>query len=111
MQFDRLQKEIFTLLSTKENDNYLDSLSNMALLNTNNNAALNSSVFEVKRRKIIEMDKEGAYIPYCTRMVFLKYYTENPTNMHFWGADDRKAYEKAIRKMLTPYLNTKNSQA
>ncbi|MEB3005347.1 DUF262 domain-containing protein [Capnocytophaga sp. G2] len=111
VQFDRLQKEIFTLLSTKENDNYLDSLSNMALLNTNNNAALNSSVFEVKRRKIIEMDKEGAYIPYCTRMVFLKYYTENPTNMHFWGADDRKAYEKAIRKMLTPYLNTKNSQA
>ena len=82
----------------------------MALLNTNNNAALNNSAFEVKRRKIIEMDKEGAYIPYCTRMVFLKYYTENPTNMHFWGADDRKAYKEAIIKMLIPYLNIENSQ-
>jgi len=110
IQFDTLQKEIFFLLSEEGNDSYLDSLDNMALLNTNNNAALNNSAFEVKRRKIIEMDKEGAYIPYCTRMVFLKYYTENPTNMHFWGADDRKAYKEAIIKMLIPYLNIENSQ-
>ena len=110
VQFDTLQKEIFLLLSEEGNDNYLDSLDNMALLNTNNNAALNNSAFEVKRRKIIEMDKEGAYIPYCTRMVFLKYYTENPTNMHFWGADDRKTYKEAIRKILNPYLNIENSQ-
>lgn len=110
IQFDTLQKEIFFLLSEEGNDSYLDSLDNMALLNTNNNAALNNSAFEVKRRKIIEMDKEGAYIPYCTRMVFLKYYTENPTNMHFLGADDRKAYKEAIIKMLIPYLNIENSQ-
>lgn len=110
IQFDTLQKEIFFLLSEEGNDSYLDSLDNMALLNTNNNAALNNSAFEVKRRKIIEMDKEGAYIPYCTRMVFLKYYTENLTNMHFWGADDRKAYKEAIIKMLIPYLNIENSQ-
>ena len=105
-QFNELQQEVFKQLSNETEGDYLDSLANMALLNVGNNAALNNSVFEVKRRKIIEMDKAGAYIPYCTRMVFFKYYTPTPSNLHFWGADDRGAYIKAIRETLKPYLRT-----
>ena len=105
-QFDELQKQVFSQLSNETEGDYLDSLANMALLNVGNNAALNNSVFEVKRRKIIEMDKAGAHIPYCTRMVFFKYYTPTPSNLHFWGADDRGAYIKAIRETLKPYLRT-----
>ena len=105
-QFNELQKEVFEQLSKETEGDYLDSLANMALLNVGNNAALNNSVFEVKRRKIIEMDKTGAYIPYCTRMVFLKYYTPTPSNLHSWGADDREAYIKAIEETLKPYLKT-----
>jgi conserved hypothetical protein len=105
-QFDELQKQVFSQLSNETGGDYLDSLANMALLNVGNNAALNNSVFEVKRRKIIEMDKAGAYIPYCTRMVFFKYYTPTPSNLHSWGADDREAYIKAIGETLKPYLKT-----
>lgn len=105
-QFDELQKEVFEQLSKETEGDYLDSFANMALLNIGNNAALNNSVFEVKRRKIIEMDKAGAYIPYCTRMVFFKYYTSTPSNLYFWGADDREAYIKAIEETLKPYLKT-----
>lgn len=105
-QFDELQKQIFSQLSNETGGDYLDNLANMALLNVGNNAALNNSVFEVKRRKIIEMDKAGAYIPYCTRMVFFKYYTPTPSNLHSWGADDREAYIKAIGETLKPYLRT-----
>lgn len=105
-QFRELQQEVFKQLPNETEGDYLDSLANMALLNVGNNAALNNSVFEVKRRKIIEMDKAGAYIPYCTRMVFFKYYTPTPSNLHFWGADDREAYIKAIRETLKPYLRT-----
>jgi hypothetical protein len=105
-QFDELQKQIFSQLSNETGGDYLDSLANMALLNVGNNAALNNSVFEVKRRKIIEMDKAGAYIPYCTKMVFFKYYTPTPSNLHSWGADDREAYIKAIGETLKPYLKT-----
>ena len=105
-QFNELQQEVFKQLSNETEGDYLDSLANMALLNVGNNAALNNSVFEVKRRKIIEMDKTGAYIPYCTRMVFFKYYTPTPSNLHFWGADDREAYIKAIEETLKPYLKT-----
>ena len=105
-QFRELQQEVFKQLPNETEGDYLDSLANMALLNVGNNAALNNSVFEVKRRKIIEMDKAGTYIPYCTRMVFFKYYTPTPSNLHFWGADDREAYIKAIREILKPYLRT-----
>lgn len=105
-QFDELQKQIFSQLSNETGGDYLDNLANMALLNVGNNAALNNSVFEVKRRKIIEMDKAGAYIPYCTRMVFFKYYTPTPSNLHSWSADDREAYIKAIGETLKPYLRT-----
>lgn len=105
-QFDELQKQVFSQLSNETGGDYLDSLANMALLNVGNNAALNNSVFEVKRRKIIEMDKAGDYIPYCTRMVFFKYYTPTPSNLHSWSADDREAYIKAIRETLKPYLKT-----
>ena len=105
-QFRELQQEVFKQLPNETEGDYLDSLANMALLNVGNNAALNNSVFEVKRRKIIEMDKTGAYIPYCTRMVFLKYYTPTPSNLHSWGADDREAYIKAIEETLKPYLKT-----
>lgn len=103
-QFRELQQEVFAQLSKETKVDYLDNLANMALLNVGNNAALNNSVFEVKRRKIIEMDKAGAYIPYCTRMVFFKYYTPTPSNLHSWSADDREAYIKAIEEILKPYL-------
>lgn len=87
---------------------YLHSLSNLALLNSNNNAALSNSTFDVKRNKIIEMDKKGEFIPFCTKMVFLKYYTPSEDNqLHFWGQADRIAYIDAINEVLKDYLNDK----
>ena len=57
------------------------------------------------RNSIIEMDKRGQYIPFCTKMVFLKYYTPSKDNqLHFWGEQDRIAYIKAINNVLEEYL-------
>lgn len=78
---------------------------NLALLNTADNAALNNSTFDVKRNDIIQMDKKGQYIPFCTKMVFLKYYTPSAENqLHFWGQADRIAYIKAINDVLSDYI-------
>ena len=78
----------------------------MALLNSSDNAALNNSTFDVKRNVIVEMDKNGQYIPFCTKMVFLKYYTPSEENqLHFWGQADRKAYVEAINRVLEHYLS------
>lgn len=107
-EFATLQKEVQEVLSEKGNTEYLHSISNLALLNTRDNAALNNSTFDVKRNKIIEMDKSGAYIPLCTKKVFLKYYTPSSENqLHFWGEADRKAYVEDINQVLKDYLGQK----
>lgn len=73
------------------------SVSNLALLASGHNSALNNAVFEVKRRRILELDRQGAYIPVCTRQVFLKYYTDaDAQQVHFWSDQDRDAYLRAI---------------
>jgi hypothetical protein len=84
----------------------MHSISNLALLSQPDNAALNNSVFEVKRRKIIDMDKKGEYIPICTRRAFLKYYNPKPSSEHFyfWSLDDRGNYLKEIKTVLKEYL-------
>jgi len=83
-----------------------DGLSNLALLSQPDNAALNSSAFAVKRREIVRLDKEGSFIPVCTRRAFMKYYVETaePVQNFFWSPDDRGAYLDEIRERLGKYL-------
>ncbi len=102
-EFDELQQRVIEILSVKGNKEYLHSIGNLALLKTGDNAALNNSTFDVKRNKILEMDRAGQFIPFCTKMVFLKYYTPSAEELHFWGQADRAAYIKAINEVLGPY--------
>ena len=106
--FDSLQQEVVGLLSEKGHSEYLHSIANLALLSFEANAALSNSTFDVKRNEIIKMDKEGAFIPFCTRMVFLKYYTLSAKNqLHFWGEEDRKEYVAEMNRILKDYLEEK----
>jgi hypothetical protein len=94
------------MLSVSGNTEYLHSIANLALLNTADNAALNNSTFDVKRNVIVDMDKKGQYIPFCTKMAFLKYYTPSADNqLHFWGQADRISYVNAINIVLADYLD------
>lgn len=105
LEFEDIQLRVIQKLSTQGNTEYLHSIANLALLNMSDNAALNNSTFDVKRNAIIEMDKKGQYIPFCTKMVFLKYYTPSASNqLHFWGQQDRISYIEAINNTLKNYL-------
>lgn len=104
-EFSEIQQKVVDLLSVKGNTEYMHSIANMALLSSADNAALNNSTFDVKRNEIIKMDKAGQYIPFCTRMVFLKYYTPSAdSQLHFWGHADRIAYVEAMNTVLMNYL-------
>jgi uncharacterized protein with ParB-like and HNH nuclease domain len=111
--FDLIFAKVFELLSENNEKSYMDIISNMALLSVAENAALNNSTFDVKRNKILEMDKKGEYIPICTRRVFLKYYTESQSNqLQFWGENDRNSYLDAMigdKGIVTPYLKQTNN--
>ena len=105
-QFEPLQIKVVEVLSPKgEDSEYIHQLSNMALLSSGQNSAVSNYTFDAKRNLILEMDKRGSYIPFCTKMVFLKYYSTEDANLHFWGKTDRDAYSEAMGKVLESYLN------
>lgn len=111
-KFNALSNRIIQVFSEVSDDHTddLHSISNLALLSQPDNTALNNSVFEVKRREIIRMDKEGRYIPLCTKRVFLKYYNDEISSQqtYFWGKEDRANYLKEIKKVLNSYLPSNN---
>jgi len=87
----------------------IHNISNMALLSGSVNSSISNSVFEVKRQLIMEKDAGGAYIPYCTRLVFLKYYNKGKDDFSvqqsfYWSEIDRKNYQANIEKVLKDVL-------
>lgn len=94
------------------------SIRNLALLASRDNSRLNNAVFEAKRQIILELDRNGEYIPLCTRHVFLKYYATTGTEqIHFWSEDDKQAYFDATTSEKTgvgaylkkEYMNQENA--
>ena len=93
---------IFTLVDASASSavHSVHSITNLALLSGGDNSALGNAVFEVKRRTILKLDRKGAYIPICTRQVFLKYYTDaDAQQIHFWSTQDRESY---LQAMISP---------
>jgi len=101
----KLRDVIVERLSDGDSGDYMHSLSNMALLRSDHNSALGNSVFYDKRKKIAKMTQEGKFIPFCTKMVFLKYYSlDENTQLELWENADREAYINAIKRVLGKYL-------
>lgn len=106
-KFQELEAELRAIYSPPDVDGTPEehALSNLALLERNDNSTLNNWVFEVKRQLVLSLDSKGSYIPICTRNVFLKYYTERRAQqLHFWSPQDRQAYMTSIERELTQYL-------
>lgn len=81
-----------------------DSLGNLCLLDRRTNRSYKNDSFKNKRKKIIEMEKIGTFIPLCTRNVFLKFYSKELKQLGQWSEADRKAYLDNIKEVLKDYL-------
>jgi hypothetical protein len=106
-EFKNLSERLLNLIptdSTNESD-YLQKIQNMALLGLTENISLSNSVYEVKRRKIMDMDKAGAFIPLATKRVFLKYYAPENSWQYpsVWTKEERERYKDEIRKCVEQY--------
>lgn len=104
---------LFNAISNDIKDDYgidLHSIDNIALLDKDTNSALNNEFFDAKRRIIIQRDREGKFIPICTRNVFLKYYSENAVQIHYWSESDREDYYNRICSDLEEYLPAKEEE-
>ncbi|MBR1932982.1 MAG: DUF262 domain-containing protein [Prevotella sp.] len=107
VKFSELADRITTLFSEQGDTEYVHSISNMALLQCSKNSALSNALFDAKCRMIRDMDAHGQFIPYCTKMVFMKYYSsdkQNNISLNFWGQKDREAYVAKMNEVLKSYL-------
>lgn len=90
------------ILSAEDTTN---SLGNLALLDSKTNRGYKNSVFPEKRSKIITKDKNGQFIPICTKNLFMKYYSSSTEHLYFWTQQDRTDYLKNIVEILSIYTN------
>nr|WP_321405401.1 DUF262 domain-containing protein [uncultured Carboxylicivirga sp.] len=108
------QQKVFEFFGDIKDEDQKHGIGNLALLDKNTNSALNNSTFSIKRQKMLTIDKEGgilrngkkmkAFIPICTKNTFLKYYSKDISQMHFWTEKDREDYQKNISQLLIDYL-------
>lgn len=81
-----------------------NSISNLALLDSKTNRSYGNSFFPIKRKRIIDNDGKGIFVPIATKNLFLKYYSTKSDNLMSWGEDDAKDYLEAIQLVLKDYL-------
>jgi Uncharacterized conserved protein len=104
------------------NDSEKNKIWNFALLDSSTNRGYGNAIFPQKRKVIIGKDQgkkitidkplnekieDGviAFIPPCTKNIFMKYYSIMPNNLREWDKDDAKAYLENIRTTLAEFLN------
>lgn len=86
-----------------------DSIGNLTLLNSSINREYRNALFPKKLRTLKRSDQEGAYIPVCTKYMFLKYYSNPQENvsafsMMRWRAADQEEYTTAIKESINKIL-------
>ncbi len=81
-----------------------DDISNLALLDAATNRSYGNSFFPIKRKRIIENDKNGIFVPISTKNLFLKYYSKKMGEIMYWSNNDAKDYLVAIKTTLRDFL-------
>ena len=105
--FKKFQKRFF------EDDNSIsdkDNISNLALLDSATNRSYGNAFFPIKRKRIIENDSNGVFVPIATKNLFLKYYTPRVNKPECWTKDDSRYYCDAIVKTINDYINPETDE-
>jgi uncharacterized protein with ParB-like and HNH nuclease domain len=105
--FEELFKEVVEHFNKDVSDKDLNDISNLALLDSVTNRGYKNAVFPIKRMTIIKREKEGTFIPICTKNVFLKYFSDYPPKISFWTQEDRDNYMNDLENVLKIYLTPK----
>lgn len=83
-----------------------DSPGNLALLDAGTNRGYGNALFPYKRKKILEREQSGGFVPACTRDLFLKYFSNTAESSGLapmtWSEPDAQAHLRAIHNLLDP---------
>ena len=89
----------------EDNEGEADNgLSNLVLLDAATNRSYGNAVFAVKRQRVLSLDRDGIFVPLCTRNVFLKCYSQKVDHLMFWTQEDRDDYRNALIDTLRGFF-------
>lgn len=91
--------------NSDDEENEINGLSNLTLLDAKTNRGYGNAIFPIKRKWILENDKNALFVPLCTKNIFLKYYSCEMKNVMFWQKSDAEDYMMNIKETLKFYLN------
>ncbi len=109
-QFKDIYDRVIKLYDPNSNDEVDSSIGNLTLLDSSTNRSYKNAIFPIKRKRIIELDKQATYVPLCTKNVFLKYYSENVDKMLYWETKDSEDYQEAMLDIMTDFFTETGAQ-
>lgn len=101
--FAKLYDDLLEEFKEKDLD-HNDGIANLALLDQETNRSYKNAMFPIKRKRIIENDRSGIFVPIGTKNLFLKYYSRQMGDVMYWQKADADDYLKAIKEVLTDFL-------
>lgn len=105
-RFSALYRKVLSYYTQNTDKTSNDDISNIVLLDSKTNSAYKNWSFVRKRKFLFDRDRDGVFIPVCTKKAFNKQYTEDIIpNMTYWSENDKKAYLEDIKKVLSHYFN------
>jgi hypothetical protein len=108
--FEESYKQVSAYFEESDTPENIHSISNLALLDAVTNRSYKNAFFPIKRKRIIENDKNGVFVPICTKNLFLKYYSKKFGQAMYWDKYDAIGYLEAIRTTLKDFLPKKDKQ-
>lgn len=89
----------------------MHDIGNLALLSCEDNASLGNNIFFAKINKIKELDRDGKFIPICTKNVFMKYYSQDMEKNNInWTKNDANKYKEEILKSIKTFFKGQENE-
>ena len=102
-KFEALREQLQDLAGEKE-DNYSQSIGNLALLDAGTNRSYGNSLFINKRAELQKREQQGKFIPQGTKIAFMKYFTGSRLALDKWSTEDKRAHEAYIYDLVKDYI-------
>jgi hypothetical protein len=104
--FDGVYEKVLRHFREEQEDETDNGIFNLVLLDYATNRSYRNAVFAVKRHRVLSLDRDGVFVPLCTRNVFLKCYNQRVEHVMFWTQEDREGYRQAMIDTLHAFFTS-----
>lgn len=103
--FEALYEKLLDFFHETDDIDPDHTIANLTLLDYQTNRSYKNAPFAVKRQRVLSLDRDGVFVPLCTRNVFLKCYSTTVDHVMFWSRDDRDGYLRVLEQVLFEFFH------